>query len=144
MSGPKKIDTLWARQPNATAMICHKDRRCHRMLSKYCLVYWDKCVPAGLNVLPQILTHPIILNPTPFAPLFGRGACTQLVTVLSCLSLKCLSCPSLVFIMPVIDVCHACPSCLSGLPSMNQVCMMYGYLMVYIRIAIFEKYGTRR
>ena len=31
------------------------------------------------------------------------------------------------FIVLVIDVCHACPGCLSGLPSMNQVSVLFGY-----------------
>ena len=47
---------------------------CHRMHGKSCLLYLDKCVPAGLNVLPQSLTHPIIANSTPFDLLFDRGA----------------------------------------------------------------------
>ena len=79
---------------------------CHRMHGKSCVVYWDKCVPAGLNVLLQSLTHPIISNPTPFDILFDRGACMQLDSVMRVIG--ALSCRSLMFAMPVLHVCQAC------------------------------------
>ena len=106
---------------------------CHRMHGKSCLVYRDKCVPAGLNALPQSLTHPIISNPTPFDLLFDRSLCTQIdavmrvIRIYPCRSLMfvmsvigVLLCRSLMvvmfvisfFVMPVSDVCHVCSWCL--------------------------------
>ena len=54
---------------------------------------------AGFDVLPQILTYPMISIPTSFGLQFGRGICTQLDSVMRVIDV----------FMPVIDVCHACP-----------------------------------
>ena len=104
VSGPEKVDRLWARKPNPTTMICRKDRGLSSELGVLSLV-GQICLPSGLNVLPQILTHPIILKPTPFALLFDRGACTQLDSVMRVIGV--LSCQSLMFAMSVIGVYHA-------------------------------------
>lgn len=63
----------------------------------------DKRVLAAINVLPQICSHPIGSNPTPFDLLFSLGARTQLDCWVFGMPL------SLVFVMPVMDVCYACP-----------------------------------
>ena len=72
------------------------------MHGKPCLVYSDKCVPAGLNVSPQSLTHPILSNHTPFdLAVF----CTQFDSVMRVVGVN--PCRSLMFVMSVISFYRA-------------------------------------
>ena len=69
---------------------------CPWMHGKSCLVYWDKRVPAGLNVSPQSLTHPIVSNPAPFDLQCDRGLSTQFDSVMRVIG---VSCRSLMFVL---------------------------------------------